>query len=108
MRAETGTYAAASRPAAATASSASAGGERGALLVDEVGLRQRDDQRAHAEQREDRQVLARLRHHPVVAGHAEQREVDAGGPGDHRAHEALVARHVDHREPQPVAEVEPA
>ena len=72
--------------------------QRGALLVHEVGLRQRDDQRPHPEQREDRQVLARLRHDAVVAGDAEQRQVDAGRAGDHRADEALVARHVDDRE----------
>ena len=70
----------------------------GALGVDEVALGQRDDGRAHAEQLEDRDVLARLRHHAVVAGDDDQREVDAGRAGDHGAHEALVPRHVDDRE----------
>ena len=69
-----------------------------ALVVDEVALGQRDHGGAHAEQLEDRDVLARLRHHAVVAGDDEQREVDAGRPRDHRAHEALVPRHVDDRE----------
>ena len=32
----------------------------------------------------------------------EQEEVDPGRAGDHRPHEALVARHVDHREPRAV------
>ena len=40
-------------------------------------------------------MLARLRHHALVGGDDEQREVDAGRAGDHRAHERLVARDVD-------------
>ena len=51
-------------------------------------------------------MLPRLRHDAVVAGDAEQGQVDAGGAGDHRADEALVARHVDDREAHAVAEVE--
>jgi hypothetical protein len=54
----------------------------------------------------DREVLARLRHHALVGGDHEQHEVDAGRAGHHRAHEALVARHVDEAEAQPAAEVE--
>ena len=41
------------------------------------------------------QVLAGLRHHAVVGGDHQQREVDAGDAGEHVAHEALVAGHVD-------------
>ena len=73
-------------------------GELRGLAVDEVALGQRDHGRAHAEQLEDRDVLARLRHHAVVAGDDEQREVDAGRARDHGAHEALVPGHVDDRE----------
>ena len=80
--------------------------QRRALVVHEVGLGEGDDQRPHPQQREDRQVLPRLRHDAVVAGDAQQRQVDAGRAGDHRADEALVARHVDDREAQAVAEVE--
>ena len=47
-----------------------------------------------------RGVLARLGHHAVVGGDDHQVEVDAGRPGDHRAHEALVAGHVDDRQPR--------
>ena len=40
-------------------------------------------------------VLARLGHHAVVGGDDHQVQVDPGRAGDHRAHEALVAGHVD-------------
>ena len=54
-----------------------------------------------AEQVDDREVLARLRHDAVVGGDHEQHDVDAGGAGDHLAHEPLVAGDVDdaHRAP---------
>ena len=71
------------------------------LLVGEVGLRERDDAALDAEQVDDREVLARLRHDAVVGGDHEQHDVDAGRAGDHLAHELLVAGHVDdaHRAP---------
>ena len=47
------------------------------------------------EQAQHRQVLLRLRHDAVVGGDAEQVAVDTARPGDHVAHEALVARDVD-------------
>ena len=50
---------------------------------------------AKAQQRQHRQVLARLRHRAVVGGHQQQRVVDAGGAGDHGVHQAFVAGHVD-------------
>ena len=53
---------------------------------------------ADVERAQDRRVLARLRHHPVVGGDDHQEQVDARRPGDHRAHEPLVARHVDDRQ----------
>ena len=48
-----------------------------------------------AEQVDDREVLAGLRHDAVVGGDHEQHDVDAGGAGDHLPHELLVARDVD-------------
>ena len=45
------------------------------------------------------EVLARLRHHAVVGGDDQQEHVDAGGARHHRAHEPLVPRHVDDRQP---------
>ena len=65
------------------------------VLVDEVALGQRDDAARDAEQVEDREVLARLRHHAFVGGDDEQREVDAADAGEHVLDEALVAGHVD-------------
>ncbi len=54
--------------------------------------------RLDAEQVDDRQMLARLRHHAVVGGDDQQHEVDAGRAGQHVVDEALVARHVDEAE----------
>ena len=69
------------------------------FLVHDVRLGQRHDPVAHAQQLDDGQVLHRLRHDAVVGGDDQQEEVDAGRPGHHGAHEALVARHVDHAQP---------
>ena len=69
--------------------------EREPLLVDEIGLRERDDAGMDAEQTEDGEMLARLRHDAFVGRDDEQREVDPRRAGDHRAHERLVAGHVD-------------
>ena len=74
-------------------------------LVHEVALGQGDDAVAQAEQAEDFEVLARLRHDRIVGGDDEQGEVDAGGAGEHVLDEALVAGHVDDAEAE-VAEVE--
>ena len=43
---------------------------------------------------------------PSAASIDEEEEVDAGRPGDHVANEALVAGHVDEREPAPVRQLE--
>jgi len=75
--------------------------------VDEVALGERDDAVGDAEQVDDRQVLARLRHHAFVGGDDEEREVDAADTGEHVLDEALVAGDVDDahfvaaRQPQP-------
>ena len=82
------------------------GGDLRRLAVREIGLGQRDEAVPDAEQIADRDVLAGLGHHAFVGGHDQQHEVDAGGAGDHRAHERLVARHVDDAEAQARAELE--
>ena len=76
------------------------------LLVDQVCLRDRDDACLDAEQPQDRDVLERLRSCALGRVDHEQEEVDPGRAGDHRADEALVARHVDQREPPPVRQLE--
>ena len=48
-----------------------------------------------AEQIDDREVLARLRHHPFVRRDHQQREVDPAHAREHVLDEALVPRHVD-------------
>ena len=50
---------------------------------------------ADAQQGENVQVLAGLRHDAVVGGHDQDHAVDAAGPGHHGLDEVLVARHVD-------------
>ena len=67
---------------------------RGVVAIDEVALGQRDDAVAEAEQPQDFEMFARLRHDGIVGGDDEQGEVDAGGSGEHVLDEALVARHV--------------
>jgi len=52
-------------------------------------------------------VLRGLGHDGAVGGHDQQVEVDAGGAGDHRAHEALVARYVDDRQGAARRQIEP-
>ena len=54
--------------------------------------------RAMPEQIDDRQMLARLRHHAVVGGDDQQHEIDAGRARQHVVDEPLVARHVDEAE----------
>ena len=65
---------------------------------DEIDLGQRDDPAPDAEQIDDREVLARLRHHAVVGRDDQQHEVDAGRAGQHVVHELLVPGHVDEAE----------
>ena len=76
------------------------------LRVDGVGLRHRDDAALDPEQAENREVLVRLRARTLGGVDDEQEEVDPGRPGDHVADEALVAGHVDQREPPAVGKVE--
>ncbi len=69
-------------------------------LLDAVGrravdLRQRDHAVPDAEQRQDVEVLAGLRHDPVIGRHDQEHRVHAGGAGDHRLDEMLVAGNVD-------------
>ena len=74
--------------------------------IDGVALRQRDHAAPDAEQVQDFEVFARLRHDAVVGRDGEQREVEAGRPGDHVADEPLVPRHV-HDAERLVAERQP-
>jgi hypothetical protein len=59
-----------------------------------------------AEKLQDREMLVRLRPCAFLRVDHEQEQVDAARPGDHRAHEPLVARHVDEREPAAVRQLE--
>ncbi len=68
------------------------------LPLHQVRLRERDDATPHPEHLEHAQVLARLRHHPLVGGHDQQGAVDPRGAGDHGVHEALVPGDVDERD----------
>ena len=81
-------------------------GQLGELRLHHVDLGERDDGPAHAEQLADRHVLAGLRHHALVGRHHQEHQVDARRAGHHGSHEALVAGHVDHPEPQVVGQVE--
>ncbi len=63
--------------------------------IDPVAFGQRHQALLQAQQRQHRQVLAGLRHHTIVGGHQQQREIDAGGAGQHGVHQALMPRHID-------------
>ena len=61
------------------------------VRLDQVGLGEHDQAAADLEQRADREMLARLRHHPLVRRDDEHRDVDAADPGQHVLDEPLVA-----------------
>ncbi|CUK16824.1 Uncharacterised protein [Achromobacter xylosoxidans] len=63
--------------------------------VGAIGLGQRHRPARHAQQRQDRQMFAGLRHDAVIGRHHQQAEVDAAGAGSHGMHQLFVARHVD-------------
>ena len=67
-------------------------------LIDEIALGQGDDAVTQAEQAQDFQMLACLRHDGIVGGHDEHGQVDAGGAGEHVLDETLVAGHIDDAE----------
>ena len=83
-----------------------AGGERSDFVpnlrqargIDAIGLGDRHRPARHAEPTENGEVLARLRHHPIVGGHHQEREIDAARTRGHGVHQALVAGHVDESE----------
>ena len=69
-----------------------------ALGRGEIRLGQRHDAAPDAEQVDDREMLARLRHDAVIGRDDQQHEIDAGRAGQHVVHELLVPRHVDEAE----------
>ena len=71
-----------------------AGGDE-TVGLHEVDLGERDEATGQAEQVEDRQVLAGLRHRAVVGGDDEERQVDAAGACQHVVDQPLVAGDVD-------------
>jgi hypothetical protein len=74
--------------------------------VGAVGLGHHHGGARHAQQRQHRQVLARLRHDAVVGGHQQQRVVDAAGAGEHGVHEPLVAGDVDEADARTFGRIE--
>ena len=67
------------------------------LVVDHVGLVERDDDRRHADLAGEQHVLTRLGHRAVGGGDDEDRPVDLGGTGDHVLDVVGVSGHVDVR-----------
>ena len=55
-------------------------------------LGERHEATRNAEKIDNREMLARLRHHAVIGRDRQQHEVDAGRAGKHVVHELLVAR----------------
>src|SRR6185295_18882840 len=65
------------------------------FVIDEIAFRERDNTSIDAEQPEDREMLARLRHDALIGSDDEKDGVDAADPREHVADEVLMARHVD-------------
>ena len=76
------------------------------VRVGGVALGERHQAARDAEEPADVEVLARLGHDRLVRGHHQHHRVDAVGAGQHVAHEALVAGHVDEGGDEAVAEVQ--
>jgi hypothetical protein len=76
------------------------------LRIDRVRLRHGDDSPLDPQQSEDREVLVRLRPGALAGVDDEQEQIDAGRACDHRADEALMARHVDDGEAASVGQLE--
>src|SRR5262249_12327165 len=68
-------------------------------LIDEITLGQGDDAVAKAEQLENFEMLARLRHDGVVGGNDKDGEIDAGRTGEHVLDEAFMPWNIDDAEP---------
>ena len=68
--------------------------------IDEIDLGERDDPRGEPQQLHDVEMLAGLGHDAIVGGDDQQGEIEAGGPGDHVAHEAFVSGDIDEAELQ--------
>jgi hypothetical protein len=77
------------------ATSASAARSSGKpLVVDQIRLRQGNDSATHAQEAEDGEVLAGLRHDSFVGRDDEERQVNTRGAGHHGSHEGLMTRHI--------------
>ena len=92
---DTGTIGAPSRNVPRTAPAHVFSNQLEPVGLDQIGLGQRDQSGFDPQQRADRQVLARLRHHALVGRDDQHRQVDSADAGQHVPDEALVARHVD-------------
>ena len=68
------------------------------LQRDGIDLGQRNRPARQAQQVEQFEMFARLRHRPVVGGDHQQDEVDAGHAGEHVVDQFFVPRHVDEAE----------
>ncbi len=66
--------------------------------IGQVALRQGDKPGAEAEQTENLQMLARLRHHRVIRRDDQKRQVQPGRAGEHVSNESLVARDINQGE----------
>ncbi|MNN47906.1 hypothetical protein D3C81_1623500 [compost metagenome] len=81
-----------------------AGGQQGANLlvygfdpgaIDPVTFVDRNDCPGNAQQFDNRQMLAGLRHHPIIGSHHQQHQINALGASQHVVSEAFMTGHVD-------------
>ena len=103
---DTGTTGAPARPLPASSSATSSAARPSVSASTRSAFVSATTPASIAEEVADRGVLAGLRHHALVGGDDEERQVHARRARHHRAHERLVAGDVDDAEPQAAVELE--
>ena len=81
--------------------------EGGPFVIHEIALGERDDAAVDAEDPEDGEVLARLRHHSFVERDDQQHRVDRSDTREHVADEVLMAGDVDDTHVAAAGKLEP-
>ncbi len=76
------------------------------VLVGQVGLGDGDNAPRNAQEIDDGEVLARLRHNAVIGGDHQEHDIDAGRARHHLAHELLMTRYVDDAHTAPAGQIE--
>ena len=77
------------------------------LLVDQVGLCQRDNASLYVQEIKNGQVFASLRHNALVGGNNQQRRINTAHTREHIFDEAFVTGDIDNADLAPTWQFEP-